>query len=90
MSSSLHGDPGLIPWKADSTGHCDAIEAEAEACLRNSPYFSLHRVTCRFQDGVLTLRGCVPKFYDKQIAQTLLGSLQGVRKIENCLDVAPW
>jgi osmotically-inducible protein OsmY len=58
--------------------------------LRDSPYVSLHRVTCKFHDGVLTLRGCVPKFYDKQIAQTLLGSLKGVRKIENRLDVAPW
>ena len=45
----------------------------------------------RFQfvqyDDVLTIRGCVPSFYLKQVLQSLLKDLAGVRWIDNQVDV---
>jgi hypothetical protein len=52
------------------------------------PYaFYFRRVTLQFQDGVLTLRGRVPTFYLKQLLQSWLKDLDGVREIDNQVDV---
>jgi hypothetical protein len=41
-------------------------------------------------DGVLTLRGRVPSYYLKQIAQTLAHErLRGAARLHNALDVVP-
>jgi hypothetical protein len=37
---------------------------------------------------VLTIRGCVPSFYLKQVLQGLLKNLEGVERIDNRVDVA--
>jgi len=58
--------------------------------LKQSSYFSVRGVSCRFDEGTLTLHGHVTTFYDKQIAQTLVRNMHGVRKVENRLSVAPW
>ena len=55
--------------------------------MHQSPYFELHRVTCEFDRGVLTLRGRVPSYYLKQMAQALLDKLEGVSSLDNQLDV---
>jgi hypothetical protein len=49
--------------------------------------FYFRRVTFQFQDGVLTLRGRVPTFYLKQLLQSWLKDLDGVREIDNQVDV---
>jgi hypothetical protein len=36
---------------------------------------------------VLTIRGCVPTFYLKQVLQGLLRNLRGVERIDNRVDV---
>jgi hypothetical protein len=38
-------------------------------------------------DDVLTIRGSVPSFYLKQMLQSLLKNLDGVRWIDNQVDV---
>ncbi|MGO9115872.1 MAG: BON domain-containing protein [Thermoguttaceae bacterium] len=45
-------------------------------------------VACEFHEGVLALRGRVPSFYLKQMAQTLIRGLDGVGEINNRLEVA--
>ena len=65
-----------------------AVEAEAQSRLRTSNYLELRRVSCEFHEGVLTLRGRVPTFYLKQIAQELIRQLDGVVEINNRLVVA--
>ena len=62
----------------------------AHSRLRLASYPDLRRVSCRFQDGVLTLYGQVPSYHLKQMAQTLVASLEGVRLVCNELDVGPW
>ena len=64
------------------------IEAVAHRQLAQSSYPVVREVDCIYEAGVLTLRGRVPSYYLKQIAQTLvLDRLEGVVKINNQLVV---
>ena len=63
------------------------VEAEALRRLGDSPYPTLRRVSCFFDDGVLTMRGRVASFYLKQLAQTAVVNLRDVERIENCIEV---
>ena len=44
-------------------------------------------VTWHCNDGHLTLRGCVPNFYLKQVLQELLHGIEQVKQITNSVDV---
>jgi osmotically-inducible protein OsmY len=64
------------------------VQASAMARLRESSYREIHQVSCEFHEGVLTLRGCLPTYYLRQIAQNLVGDLEGVVEIDDRLEVA--
>lgn len=66
-----------------------SIEDQARHHLAsNCPYaFCFKDIQFEFAAGVLTLRGRLPSFYLKQILQTWLSSLQGVRQIKNQVNV---
>ncbi len=51
-----------------------------------APYFT--SVRFQFLDGVLTLRGTIPTFHLKQMLQTSLRNLEGVKRIDNQVDVS--
>jgi hypothetical protein len=55
--------------------------------LRGSGYAALHGVGFTFESGVLHLRGCVPTYYLKQVAQSLVVDLEGVLRVNNQLEV---
>jgi hypothetical protein len=59
----------------------------AERALRSSPYLALRNVACDCQDGVLTLRGCLPTYYLKQVAQAAVARVTGVQRIVNEIEV---
>ncbi len=59
----------------------------AEGCLRRNPYLALKNVACDWRDGVLVLRGCLPSYYLKQVAQEVVARLEGVAGIENEIQV---
>jgi hypothetical protein len=59
----------------------------AERALRNSPYLVLRNVSCECRDGVLILRGCLPTYYLKQVAQAVVGPVDGVRQVVNEIEV---
>jgi len=61
----------------------------AESCLRSNPYLALKNVTCDYREGVLTLRGCLPSYYLKQIAQTAVARVAGGVRIVNEIEVVP-
>ena len=63
------------------------VADQARALLLRNPYLALKNVTCEHQDGVLTLRGCLPSYYLKQIAQTIVANLEGVGRIVNAIEV---
>ncbi len=59
----------------------------AQNRLADSSYAELRLVTCRFHEGVLTLRGRVPSFYLKQVAQTLVRDIPEATRIDNRIEV---
>lgn len=59
----------------------------AERRLRESPYYFLKQVTCHFNAGVLTLRGTVPMWQLRQFAESIVARVEGVRSIENEVEV---
>jgi hypothetical protein len=63
------------------------IEELAERCLRNSPYQALRGVTCNYLGGVLFLRGWLPTYYLKLLAQEAVIGLAGVQGIDNQIQV---
>jgi hypothetical protein len=68
-----------------------ASKVEELACRRlsvESPYlFYFMKITCHYENGVLTLRGQLPTFYLKQVLQTRLCGLDEVECIDNQVDV---
>ena len=62
----------------------------AGRCLRSSRYSALKHVSCDYQGGVLVLRGCLPTYYLKQIAQEVVAhQVQGVGRLDNQIQVVP-
>jgi hypothetical protein len=59
----------------------------AEAALRQSSYFELRDVACDFSGGVLTLRGRVPSYHLKQLAQASVADVPGVVEVDNRVEV---
>ena len=55
--------------------------------FHRSPYLPLRYIECRLSDGTLVLRGRVPTYYLKQLAQTVARSLNGICCVVNELRV---
>ncbi|MEN6449521.1 MAG: BON domain-containing protein [Thermoguttaceae bacterium] len=66
----------------------EEITEIAQAALRRSAYFELREVTCDFRGGVLTLRGRLPSYHLKQVAQTAVAGVPGVVEVDNRVEVA--
>jgi hypothetical protein len=63
-------------------------QAVAEQGLRRSSYSALKHVSCDYHDGVLVLRGCLPTYYLKQIAQEVVAHQFDHReRLENRIEV---
>jgi osmotically-inducible protein OsmY len=63
------------------------IEGSVAARLRQSPYPALRRISCRLGDAALILRGRVPSYYMKQVAQIIAVSVDGASVVQNELEV---
>jgi len=69
-------------------GTAQRIRQLAEAQLRQSSYSALRNVSCDYRDGVLTLRGELPKYFLKQVAQTLIvANVPEVERVDNQVNV---
>ena len=64
----------------------DMVDA-ARGRLCNSPYMAIRSVSCDFENGVLLLRGRLPSFHHKQMAQEAMRLLAGVGQIVNAIEV---
>ena len=63
------------------------IAAVAKQRIVHQPHFSVQRIWCDFDDGRLILRGQVPSFYFKQLAQEAVADLEGVEQVVNEIEV---
>ena len=64
-----------------------AIAEIAQAALRRSAYTELREVGCDYSGGILTLRGHVPTYHLKQLAQASVAEVPGVVEVHNQLEV---
>jgi hypothetical protein len=88
--STSHGGARLLPPQEQEFAWAKerrVVQAEAQSRLRNSGYYALRVVSCDFHEGVLTLRGQVPSFYLKQVAQELVRRLGSAEEVNNHLVV---
>jgi osmotically-inducible protein OsmY len=71
-----------------SHGRC-GHKVSVEERLGASGYLALRRIRCdcECEGGVLCLRGCVPSQYLKQVAQTIAAAVEGVRRVDNRIEV---
>jgi len=80
MSSGFPPDRGRL-------SRSQQIADEARARLRREPHIGRRAVSCEFEQGVLWLRGELPSFYEKQVAQEAVKGLDGVAGIVNDIEV---
>ncbi len=73
------------PTVADA--HRNGIAVAAKERLRQSAYSSLQDISCECDGGVLILRGQVPNFFQKQLAQESVRHLKGVTQVVNQIEV---
>lgn len=59
----------------------------ARASLRRSSSIVVRAVSCDYDQGVLVLRGRVPSYYCKQLAQETVAHLPGVTQVANAIEV---
>jgi osmotically-inducible protein OsmY len=64
-----------------------AVAECAETRLRHNSYLALKNVSCEYRAGVLTLRGCLPSYYLKQMAQAAVAQIDGVERVVNEIQV---
>jgi len=76
------GGVRMFADKAEQT-----VAMAAETRLRHSPYLELRQVECSCTRGILTLSGQVSSYYLRQVAQTQVQDIDGVRGILNELVV---
>ena len=60
---------------------------DVESALDSSPHLSRRRMRIEAFNGVVRLEGAVNTYFQKQIAQELLRRVDGVKRVENRLQV---
>lgn len=65
------------------------VAHDVEARLFRSGYLALRGISCELHDGIARLRGHLPTYYLKQIAQEIVGEVVGVRSVVNQIEVGP-
>jgi osmotically-inducible protein OsmY len=82
-------DTPLTAQDATSEGLATAkkVAEEAKHRILHQPHLTHQRIWCECDQGRLSLRGQVPSFYFKQLAQEAVVGMKGVRQIINEIEV---
>lgn len=80
----------MIDYVDPAAPASNPITAVAKARLQASQYSSIRKIFCMFDEGMLVLRGRLPTFFHKQLAQTAVADIQGVTQIVNQIEVHDW
>lgn len=59
----------------------------AKQRILHQPHLKMQRIWCECDEGCLFLRGQVPSFYFKQLAQEAVVGMKGVRQVVNEIEV---
>lgn len=80
----------MIAAAKDNVSTPHPLVSIAEARLQASPYYSIRKIFCMYNEGMLVLRGRLPSFYHKQVAQAAVAGIQGVEQVVNQIEVQDW
>lgn len=72
----------LEPTMADSQ-----LADRVHSVLERNPHVPFRNLRFEASQGLVTLRGVVRTYYQKQMAQEVLRGLEGIDRIENQLEV---
>jgi osmotically-inducible protein OsmY len=64
-----------------------ALESRVLTALKKNPHLPGRQFNCETAEGKVVLRGVVGTYYQKQMAQETLRTIEGVHQIENLLQV---
>jgi hypothetical protein len=67
--------------------HFQGIADAAMECLLKSPYHDVRCLSCEYGHSILFLRGRLPNFYQKQLAQEAVARVKGVTQVVNEIEV---
>jgi osmotically-inducible protein OsmY len=83
-------DPAYLPRLETLTQTAQqTLTQAAQKRLALSPYHVIRKLSCECSDeGILVLRGHLPSFYHKQLAQHAVLGLEGVTRVLNQVTVA--
>jgi len=59
----------------------------AQLRLQKTPYPTIQRLSCDCRGSTLVLRGRLPSFYHKQLAQEAVGRIEGITQVLNEIEV---
>jgi osmotically-inducible protein OsmY len=79
------GFAGIAPAPSEEVEQ--SLAGAAAASLVDSGYAALSAVTCRSAGDAIILKGSVPTYHLKQLAQVFVQRVDGVRQVINRLDV---
>lgn len=68
--------------------HLSKTAGDAQDRLRRSPYPAIRRLSCEQERDVLVLRGTLPSFYYKQLAQEAVRELVACGRLVNAIEVS--
>ncbi|AGA26841.1 BON domain-containing protein [Singulisphaera acidiphila] len=63
------------------------LSLEVERRLRGSGYLALRGVSYEVCAGIVRLRGCLPTYYLKQVAQAIVSEIDDVDQIINQIEI---
>ena len=70
-----------------SNAENESIAQSVKECLRSHAYRELRSLSCEFCNGILTLRGEVTTYFNKQLAQESVRRLADVKVIINAVSI---
>ncbi len=65
-----------------------AFAKRVDMAIKSSPHLARHDLQCAVNEGRVVLTGVVGSYFQKQMAQEVVRRVDGVRKVENQLEVS--
>jgi len=76
-----------IERKRCRSDRSEEVVKKAQVCLEQSAYSLLRQVSVEYERGVLFLRGRLPNYFHKQLAQEAVRRVDGVTRVVNEIEV---
>lgn len=73
--------------RSPDSNHLERISTSAKQRILHQPHLSVQRIWCDFDGCRLFLRGQVPSFYFKQLAQEAVADMEGIEQVVNEIEV---